>query len=340
MPVLPGKAKLFLCIFAVVMVTTISGCAGSPAPAGPNQTTTPPPAPKPEPQLTRGETIPTSATKMTPELDTLPPLLHSDEYENPVPLSRVINTAGAEDSAFIMPDGNTLYFLFTPDGNIPPQKQLLDGVTGIYVARKGNGDWSEPQRVWLQEPGELSLDGCEFVQGNVMWFCSARKGNYRGVDMWTSEFKDGRWTNWQNAGKKLNVDYKVGEIHITADGSELYFHSGEAGGKGSLDIWVTKKANGEWQAPQNVEAVNTQDAEGWPFITQDGNELWFTRTYMGSPAIFRSRKVGGEWGQPELIISQFAGESSVDRQGNIYFTHHFFKDGKMIEADIYVAKRK
>jgi hypothetical protein len=41
-----------------------------------------------------------------------------------------------------------------------------------------------------------------------------------------------------------------------------------------------------------------------------------------------------------LIISQFAGEPSLDNQGNIYFTHHFFKDGVMLEADYYVAMKK
>ena len=332
--VLPSAVILMAIIFLLAFV---SGCAGQPAPTT-GQTPTPPPAPKP--QLTRDQVIPASAVKMTPELDTIPPLLHSDEYDNPVPVSRAINTAGAEDSAFMMPDGNTLYFFFTPDSNIPPEKQLLDGVTGIYVAKKQNGDWSQAQRVRLQDSDELSLDGCEFVLGDVMWFCSARKGNYGDLDMWMAEFKDGKWTNFSNAGTKLNVDYNIGEMHITADGNEMYFHSGEAGGKGDYDIWVTKKINGEWQQPVNVEVVNTPDMDGWPFISQDGNELWFTRTYMGSPAIFVSKKVDGKWGEPELVLSQFAGEPSLDNQGNIYFTHHFFKDNKMIEADIYVAKRK
>jgi hypothetical protein len=330
-------------IMLVVMMagaTFVSACAAPPS-SKPTQT----PAqtqtkPAPRPQLTRDQAIPATAVKMTPEKDTLPPLLHSDAYEQPVQLSWTINTAGAEDSAFITPDGNTLYFFFTPDPNIPPEKQLLDGVTGIYMANKQNGDWSQPHRVWLQNTGELSLDGCEFVQGNTIWFCSARQGNYRDMDMWTAEFKDGRWTNWKNAGKKLNADYKIGEMHITADGNEMYFHSGEAGGKGSVDIWVTRKVNGEWQQPENVAAVNSPDVEGWPFLTQDGNELWFTGFYQGSPAIFMSKKVAGEWSQPELVISQFAGEPSLDNQGNIYFTHHFYKDSKMIEADIYVAKRK
>jgi len=41
-----------------------------------------------------------------------------------------------------------------------------------------------------------------------------------------------------------------------------------------------------------------------------------------------------------MIISQFAGEPTLDKEGNIYFTHHFFKDGVMLEADIYVAMKK
>lgn len=110
--------------------------------------------------------------------------------------------------------------------------------------------------------------------------------------------------------------------------------------KGQLDIWVTKKVNSEWQGPENVAAVNTADNEGWPFISQDGNELWFLRTYMGSPAIYRSTKANGGWSTPELIVSQFAGEPTLDNQGNLYFVHHYYRDSKMIEADIYVAYRK
>lgn len=329
------KATLLFCILLVVALILTTGCASTPAPAP-----TPKPVPVSETKRTRAEAIPASAIKMTPASDTLPPKLHSAEFQEPIPLSSAINTAGGEDSAFIMPDGKTLYFFFTPDVTIPAEKQLLDGLTGIWVARKQGNEWSQAERVVLQDKKEVALDGCVFVQGNEMWFCSARKGNYRGVDMWTAEFKDGRWTNWKNAGKKLNVDYQVGELHITSEGSELYFHSPRAGGKGQYDIWVTKKVNGEWQEPVNVEAVNTAETEGWPFITQDGSELWFLRTYMGSPGVFRSKKVGGQWGKPELIVSQFAAEPSLDSNGNLYFTHHFIKDGKMLDADIYVAYRK
>ena len=99
--------------------------------------------------------------------------------------------------------------------------------------------------------------------------------------------------------------------------------------------------NGEWQTPENVAAANTVEDEGWPHVTQDGRELWFTGTYLGSPAIYRSVEVNGTWVEPELIISQFADEPSVDGEGNIYFVHHFYTaDSRMIEADIYTAQRK
>jgi rhamnogalacturonyl hydrolase YesR len=77
-----------------------------------------------------------------------------------------------------------------------------------------------------------------------------------------------------------------------------------------------------------------------PFLTADGQELWFNRTYMGTPAVYRSKKVNGQWQTPELIVSQFAGEPTLDWEGNLYFVHHYYKDNQMMEADIYVCRRK
>ncbi len=287
---------------------------------------------------TRAEAIPADAVKITPPADIYVPVLHSTEWQSPVPLDGPVNTAGAEDSPFITPDGNTLYFFFTPDVRVPPEKQVLDGVTGIYVSKKVNGAWSNPERVVLQDSGKLSLDGCEFIQGDSMWFCSAREG-YAGVHLFTAKLRGGKWQDWEHIDDKLS-GYEVGEMHLSSNGNELYFHSPRAGGKGQLDIWVSKKTNGDWQAPENLKAVNTPESEGWPFVSQDGQELWFTRFYMGSPGVFRSKKVNGEWSEPELIISSFAGEPTIDNSGNLYFVHHFYKDGKMLEADIYAAYKK
>ncbi len=258
----------------------------------------------------------------------------------PIPMEGAINTAGAEDSPFISADGNIFTFFFVPDVRVPPEKQLLDGVSGIYMTRKMDGVWTEPERIVLQEPGKVSLDGCQFLQGDEIWFCSAREGNYRGVDIWRAENRGGRWVNWENAGEQLNVEYEMGEFHFTADWKTLYFHSDREGGSGNYDIWVTHLVNGEWSQLENVGEVNSDAHDSRPFVTQDGSELWITRTYLGTPGIFRSRWTGSQWTEPELILSQFAGEPTLDAEGNLYFIHHFVIDDEIIEADVYVAYHK
>jgi len=302
-------------IFTLILLIFISGCAQ-------------------EYQIIDRESkIPTDAIKMTPETDLNPLNILSDEYEQPIPVPGLVNTAGAEDSPFITPEGNTLYFFFTPDVRIPVEKQVIDGVTGIYVSKKINNRWSKPERIFLNDPNKAGSDGCEFVQGNEMLFCSVREG-YTGIHWFSAEYKNNKWTNWKDADFKS--EYKVGELHITKDESKVYFHSDRSRGKGGLDIWSLEKINDEWTNLENMENINTVDSEGWPALNPEENELWITKNY----GLWRSKKIDDRWQAPEQIISHFAGEATIDDAGNVYFVHHYYKNDKMLEADIYVAYKK
>ena len=300
---------------------------------------TPTPAP-----LNRDSLLP--PIKYTPEMDFWPPTI-IDGWSQPVPLPDPVNTSGGEDSPFLLPDSQTLYFFFTPDVSIPAEKQLLDGVTGIWVTRRSGEIWSEPERIRLSEPGKLALDGCEFVSGNLMYFCTVREG-YTGIQWFRADFQDGSWQDWCFAGDDLKQSqYEVGELHISADGQELYFHSSRLGGLGGLDIWVSQKTTDSWGEPVNLgPIVNTAADEGWPFVSPDGQELWFngqsTKGRPG-PAIFRSlRQPDGSWGMAEEIVSTFAGEPTLSGDGmTLFFVHHYYSEdlSTMLEADIYVAHR-
>jgi len=289
------------------------------------------------PDLDREDKIPADIDKRDPSTDHHPPILHSGEFHDPEPLDYPVNTAGAEDSPFVLPDGKTLYFFFTPDVRVVPEQQVLDEVSGIWVTHNQGGAWSKPERVWLQEPGKLALDGAVCIQNDEMWFASAREG-FTGVNMFISLWKDGKWGNWTYAGDRLMKEIGIGEVHLHGD--TLYFHSYRHGSLGGLDIWKTIRNGATWSDPVNISAVNSSASESLPFITHDGSELWFTRTYLGTPGIFRSKKVNHQWSEPELILSQFAGEPTLDDAGNLYFVHHFYENNVMIEADIYIAERK
>jgi hypothetical protein len=285
--------------------------------------------------IDRLTTIPADAVKMTPQTDRNPVHSLSAEFTDPVPMPGAVNTAGYEDGSFVLPDGKTFYFFFTPDADrVPPEKQLLDGVTGLYVSTLTGGLWSAGTRVVLQDQGKLALDGCEFILDDVMWFCTTREG-LTGLHWFTARFRDGRWQDWQLAD--FDPSYEVGELHISRDGKTLYFHSERAGGKGSRDIWVsTKTADGRWGEPSNLAAVNSSGDEGWPALSPDETELWFNRDYY----IWRSRLVNGQWQPPEKIFGPLAGEPTLDEAGNVYFIHHYFDGDQMIEADVYVSHRK
>ena len=293
---------------------------------------------------TRADAIPSSVIKMTPANDNAPPQLSfkfKNIWNDPVPMDGPINTTGAEDSPFITPDGNTFYFWFNADETKDIEEQVADPLTGIWWSKRVNDQWQEPQRLYLQYFNEIGLDGAPMVRGNTLWFVSIRKGNYRDIDIWTAEMVGGRWVNWDNAGELLNKNYDVGELHVSADGSEIYYGSSRPGGKGQMDIWVTRKENGIWQEPENITQVDSTLNEGQPFLSEDGNELWFTRSTPG-PEIWRTIKINGQWQEPELIVSNLSGEPTLDLSGNLYFVHLRWDDtlNRATEADIYVCYRK
>jgi Tol biopolymer transport system component len=288
------------------------------------------------PIVDREDKIPLDSVKVTPATDAHPPVLHSEEFEEPVPVGYPINTAGGEDSPYILEDGNTMYFFFTPDVGVPVEKQVIDDVTGIYVSRRTGGSWSRPERVWLQDPGKLALDGAQTIVGKKMYFASAREG-YTGLHIFTADLVDGNWTNWKYGGNRLK-ELEVGELHVVGD--DMYFHSPRAGGKGAYDLWKITWDGSDWSEPVNLEELNSEGNEGWPYVTPDGKEIWFTRQHSGAPSIWMSRSVNGTWEEPVLVLEMFAGEPTLDSEGNLYFVHHYFKDDVMIEADIYVCYRK
>jgi hypothetical protein len=294
--------------------------------------------------VSRIESIPDDVLKGSAETDLYPPVSHSSDWDDPASMGSPVNTAGAEDSPFITPDGSTFYYFFTPDVGVPAEKQIIDGVSGIWYANRTDAGWSEPERLVLND--DLSLDGCLFVRDDVMWFCSGRVGNYGEIDFYVAEREDGRWTNWRNAGPQLNQEYAIGEMHLSADSQTLYFAWNHSGGQGGVDLWKSARDGDGWGEPVNLgPVVNSERDENQPFISPDGRELWYTgQSAMGypGPAVYRSSMLeDGSWGPPEEVFSQFAGEPCLDGEGNVYFVHHFFDANMtMVEADIYFARRR
>lgn len=318
-------------------------------------------------QISRLDSIPPEARKFDPADDPAPPVLHlPDEYHDPVPLTGPINTAGAEDAFFISDDDdNTAWFYFTPSFLIPPSLQVQSPEEGVYsVTRHRVGDaweWDEPQKVWLFDT--VAGEGCPWVGGGTMIACAAACG-YTGLLHFMSTFQDGLWTPATLAPTPFNDPaYEIGEYHLNTDENGvrwIYYHSERPGGQGDLDLWVTGERDGAWGAPVNLGApVNSAEDEGFPYLTPDGRELWFTAIsrdpdYYPYFGIFRAKRGDWDevreiwsWDDPEEVVTRYAGEPTLDADRNLYFTHHYYyinpddpDASGLVESDIYVARRR
>ncbi|MGB3545757.1 MAG: OmpA family protein [Saprospiraceae bacterium] len=86
---------------------------------------------------------------------------------------------------------------------------------------------------------------------------------------------------------------------VSCDGRRLFFASNRPGGLGGSDIWYCERtATGDWSEPRNIGApVNTAGDEESPFLSNDGQTLYFASTGhlgLGEQDLFMS------WYDPAL----------------------------------------
>lgn len=257
----------------------------------------------------------------------------SNEWEAPERLPYPVNSPEWEDGPSISPDGKTLYFARGRDRDVK-----------TYFSEKIAGGWSQPI------PLDINLEsfptGAPHTQdGKILYFASIRPGVLGLGDIYVSRKANGKWKEVINLGKPINTKDMESEPFISLNNRELYFTSTRKGGKGNADIWMAKKAKKEWSEPVNLGSpVNSEFEETQPFVTQDGEELYFVavnRKGVPGPAIFRSVKQGEKWGEVQVVISGFVGEPTLTAdQKTLFFVHLIRKNGKLIDGEIMFTRRR
>jgi outer membrane protein OmpA-like peptidoglycan-associated protein len=105
-------------------------------------------------------------------------------FSEAVKISTVINTPGKEESVFIHPDNQTLYF--SSDGH-----PGMGGLDIFMSKRQNNGDWGSP--VNLGYPINTFNDENSILvdpSGNLAFFSSDRKGGFGGLDVYQFEMPE------------------------------------------------------------------------------------------------------------------------------------------------------
>ncbi|MBD3581169.1 OmpA family protein [Flavobacterium selenitireducens] len=113
--------------------------------------------------------------------------------------------------------------------------------------------------------------------------------------------------SWTNVAELPfnSSNYSVAHPSLSADGKWLYFASDMPGGKGQSDIWkVEITGDNSFGTPVNLEAINTEGKETFPFVTNE-NELYFASDGyqgLGGMDIYMSRiNQDGTYEEPQNV---------------------------------------
>ncbi len=106
-----------------------------------------------------------------------------------------------------------------------------------------------------------------------------RKGTENNLQIYYADLENGEWV-FKGGFKYNNAQFNLRHPSLDPSGNVLYFASDMSGGKGGNDIYFCRKENGEWGQPINLEEINTEGEELFPFISTEG-VLYFSSNGLG-----------------------------------------------------------
>ncbi|MCF8380234.1 MAG: hypothetical protein K9H49_11690 [Bacteroidales bacterium] len=206
-------------------------------------------------------------------------------------LPEKINTRFADTNPVVSGDETKMAFI--------SKLQFYDAV---FYTEKENGEWKPARNI----VPELGVDGDvypTFLSYNGTELLVYRSDEYIG-NIYYSRLVNDKWTPLQKLGENINTKYWESHASLSKDSKTLYFSSNRKGGYGGLDIYKSERQqNGDWGVAENLgPVINTKYNDDTPFITDDGEKLYFSsygHYNMGGYDNFLSKKnPDGSWASP------------------------------------------
>lgn len=156
----------------------------------------------------------------------------------------------------------------------------------IYEATFQNGEWkTAPVNAFKHKKYSFTHPSLS-KDGRTLYFASDMPGGFGGMDIYVSKLVEGEWSEPVNLGP--NVNTTENELFpFIHESSYLFYSSNGREGFGGMDIYVTRKQDGEWLHSENMgNPVNTPSNDFSMFVNRD-----FTLGYFSSD---RAGGLGGD----------------------------------------------
>lgn len=191
--------------------------------------------------------------------------------------------------------------VISADGKSFAYMSSLKFYDAIMYTNMLNGKWVGPVNIFpeLMIDGDINIS-CLSKNGRLLFL--SKDDNYNS-DIYSAAFNGTIWSPAVKLNKNINTKYWESHAFISEDGNQLVFASDRPGGFGGLDLYISRKINGDWGPAINIgPEINTQFNEDRPFLTNSGKNLVFSsqgHENMGGYDLFISElQTNGTWKNP------------------------------------------
>ncbi len=179
----------------------------------------------------------------------------NNTWSNPAPINS-INSRYTDESPFITPDGEYIFFSSDRDGSIEMPNDGSGQVrvsSDLYVSKSISGRWDAPIKV----PGAVNTPSHERMpslspDSMKLYYTSMPFGDVSRARIMKAEYKDGDFINPQALPAPVNVNAQDTGLVPSVDGKGFFFSSTRKGGYGGWDLYYVKFENGVFGEPINL----------------------------------------------------------------------------------------
>ena len=175
-------------------------------------------------------------------------ILFGLDWEEPVKMSKNINSKYHESSVSLSFDGRRLFFI--------SEKETGYGDGDIYSSEMDiNGEWG-PAKNFGPEINTKYGEEAVFMHpdGVTLFFSSKGHGSMGGYDIFKTTLENGKWKTPENLGYPINGPDDDVFFVVSGSGNRAYFASAKEGGYGDYDIYKIT-----FLGPEKQPLLNSQD---------------------------------------------------------------------------------
>ncbi|HLN55083.1 MAG TPA: PKD domain-containing protein [Bacteroidales bacterium] len=184
-------------------------------------------------------------------------------------------------------DGRTVYFTSEVETGKAAKKKKFRNHNGIFIGElSGNQLGSLKPFRYNSNEYEVAHPSVSH-DGKYLFFASNMPGGLGKSDIYYCENVNGEWSAPVNMGPRINTTGTENYPYMHPSG-RLYFSSDRAGGMGKLDVYMTSKYNGEWDAPALLPDPINSASDDFAFMADENLQTgYFSSNRTFDDDIFR-----------------------------------------------------